>query len=168
LLPGLGSSSDVWKHLWVDLQGYEVHLIEVKGFAGLPAEDNAGGEILAPVADEIARCIHEEDLTDISIIGHSMGGTIATLIAARFPEDVDRLMVVDIPAFFGAIMGVSVDQIDPIAGSIRLAALSRSSEERERAETAFVEAGVLSESERRSWLICLKAILLSERRHSMN
>lgn len=45
--------------------------------------------------------IDEEDLKDVTLIGHSMGGLVGTMVAARHPAAIDRLMVVDIPAYFG-------------------------------------------------------------------
>jgi pimeloyl-ACP methyl ester carboxylesterase len=84
---------------------YRLHLVQVNGFAGLAPEANADGPVSAPVAEEIARYIGETDLDRPAVIGHSMGGTIAMMLAARHPGTVSRLMVVDMHPFMGALYG---------------------------------------------------------------
>ena len=106
LIPGLSSSPEVWDTLTEELKGrYRVHRIHVQGFAGAPAEDNAEGPVSAPVAEDIARYIAEQGLEKPAVIGHSMGGTIGMMLAARHPDAVGRLMVVDMVPFMGAMFG---------------------------------------------------------------
>ncbi len=130
LIPGLSSSPEVWdgtvEHLqarWTSetvsvnngvaatvetLQpgGWRIHRIHIQGFAGAPTEGNASGPVSAPVAEEIARYITENHLDHPVVVGHSMGGTIGLMLAARHPDLVGKLMVVDMlpslgPAFAG-------------------------------------------------------------------
>jgi pimeloyl-ACP methyl ester carboxylesterase len=61
--------------------------------------------VSAPAAKEIARYIRESGLDRPAVIGHSMGGAIGMMLAARHPEVVGRLMVVDMHPFLGAIFG---------------------------------------------------------------
>src|SRR5690606_29040886 len=106
LIPGLSSSPHVWDLLTDELKGrYRVHRIHVQGFAGAAAEDNAEGPVSAPVAEDIARYIREQGLDRPAVIGHSMGGTIGMMLAARHPDSVGRLMVVDMIPFVGAMFG---------------------------------------------------------------
>jgi pimeloyl-ACP methyl ester carboxylesterase len=147
-IPGMNSSPAVWDEVTERLDGSGIHLIQVKGFAGLPADGNAAGEILPELAREIARYIDEEGLDDVSVVGHSMGGLVGTMVAARHPDLVDQLMVVDIPAYFGDIMGIPPEQIEGVADAMRLEALARTEEARDLAEIAFIEAGVLDEGKR--------------------
>src|SRR5690606_40168966 len=106
LIPGLSSSPHVWDLLTNELTGrYRVHRIHVQGFAGAAAEDNAEGPVSAPVAEDIARYIREQGLDRPAVIGHSMGGTIGMMLAARHPDSVGRLMVVDMIPFVGAMFG---------------------------------------------------------------
>ena len=77
------------------LPGYRYHLVQVAGFAGEPARGNAEGPVLAPLADEIARYVADRGLERPAIVGHSMGGTLAMMVAARHPSRVGRVMVVD-------------------------------------------------------------------------
>ena len=106
LIPGLSSSPHVWDGLTDELKDrYRVHRIHIQGFAGAPAEDNAEGPVSAPVAEDIARYIREKGLQKPAVIGHSMGGTIGMMLAARHPDAVGKLMVVDMIPFMGAMFG---------------------------------------------------------------
>jgi pimeloyl-ACP methyl ester carboxylesterase len=122
LIPGLTSSPEVWDGLTEQLKGrYRVHRVHVQGFAGAPAEDNASGPVAAPVAEDLARYIAEQRLDKPAVIGHSMGGTIAMMLAARHPDSVGRLMVVDMVPFMGAMFGppgTTAESVAPMADQI--------------------------------------------------
>ena len=122
LIPGLGSSPKAWTSTVATVPGYRYHLVQVKGFAGVPAEANASGNVAAPVAAEIARYIRENRLGKPAVVGHSMGGTIGMMLAARNPDAVGRLMVIDMLPFLGAMFGgpaATPDSVRPIATQIR-------------------------------------------------
>lgn len=123
LIPGLSSSPPrAWGETVERLPGYRYHLIQVKGFAGVPAGANVSGPVAAPVAEEIARYIREARLQRPAVVGHSMGGTIGMMLAARQPELIGRLMVVDMTPFMGAFFGMpnaTADQMRPMAEQIR-------------------------------------------------
>lgn len=95
LIPGLTSGRDVWARAVRDVPGYRYHLIQVAGFAGDPARGNGSGPVVAPLAEEVARYIEAQGLRRPAIVGHSMGGAIGMMVAARHPQLVGRLMVVD-------------------------------------------------------------------------
>ena len=131
LIPGLSSSLEIWQetvdHLTAqDGAGWRVHRIHVQGFAGAPAQGNAQtgdapGLVAAPVAEEIARYIRENDLPRLAVVGHSMGGTIGLMLAARHPDLVGRLMVVDMIPFMGAMFGApgaTAESVTPVADQI--------------------------------------------------
>ncbi|WP_395651234.1 alpha/beta fold hydrolase [Brevundimonas sp.] len=122
LIPGLSSSPEVWdgtvEHLG---NGWRVHRIHIQGFAGAPAEANATGPVAAPVAEEIARYITEQGLDKPAVVGHSMGGTIGMMLAARHPGLVGKLMVVDMVPFMGAMFGppgATAQSVAPIAEQV--------------------------------------------------
>lgn len=95
LIPGLSSSPEGWGGTVVGVPGYRYHLVHVAGFAGKPPAANASGPVVEPVAEEIARYIREARLERPAIVGHSLGGFWAMMIAARHPELPSRIMVVD-------------------------------------------------------------------------
>jgi len=121
LIPGLSSSAAVWDTTVQAVLGYRYHVIQVKGFAGVPAEANASGPVVAPVAEEISRYIVSEKLNRPVVIGHSMGGSIGLMIAARHPSLVSKLMVVDMMPFMGAMFmpNATPQSVTPIATQIR-------------------------------------------------
>jgi pimeloyl-ACP methyl ester carboxylesterase len=123
LIPGLSSSPDVWNTTADALdENYRVHLVQLNGFAGAPVGGNGDGAVSAPVAEEIARYISESGLQQPAVIGHSMGGTIGMMLAARHPDAVGKLMVVDMFPFMGAMFGganATPDSVRPIADQIR-------------------------------------------------
>lgn len=123
LIPGMTSHRDVWNPTAAALDDtHTVHVVQVKGFAGFPAEANAEGPVAAPVAEEIARYIREEELGSVALIGHSMGGTIAMMVAARHPDAASRVMVVDMFPWMGAMFGPpgsTAESVRPTADQVR-------------------------------------------------
>lgn len=107
LIPGLtAQAAEAWGGIADTLDDrYRVHIVQVNGFGGVAAGANAEGPVSAPVAEEIARYIAEARLARPAIIGHSMGGSIGMMLAARHPEAVGRLMVVDMMPFMGGMFG---------------------------------------------------------------
>lgn len=118
LIPGLTAGRDVWASTASAIAGYRYHLLQVAGFAGEPARGNARGAILAPLMDEIARYISDRGLRRPMIAGHSMGGTLAMMLAARRPELVGKLMVVDMLPQPAALLGGSTEGWAPLARSL--------------------------------------------------
>lgn len=146
LIPGLSSHPDVWAPLVERLEGdWRVHMIHIQGFAGAPAMDNIDGPVAAPVAAEIARYIREQGLEDTVVIGHSMGGTIAMMLAARHPDLVDRLVVIDMIPFMGNMFGgaaATPASVTPLADQIG-AAMAASTPEQWRASATATIAGMI-------------------------
>jgi pimeloyl-ACP methyl ester carboxylesterase len=121
LIHGLGSSPRVWAELIKAVPDHRYHLVQISGFAGQPSEGNTNGVVSAPVAEEIARYIAEAGLKNPAVIGHSMGGTIAMMIAARHPQALSKLMVLDMLPFLGVAFGppgTTVKSIQPAAQAI--------------------------------------------------
>lgn len=121
LIPGLNSSPRVWREMMRAVPGHRYHLVQVSGFAGQARGGNTQGAVAAPVAEEIARYIAAGGLNKPAVIGHSMGGTIGLMLAARHPELPSRLMVVDMIPFLGAMFGppgTTADSIKPTADAL--------------------------------------------------
>ena len=119
LIPGLSSSRDVWSGTVAAVPGYRYHLIQVAGFAGEKAGANASGAVVAPVADEIARYIAARGLQRPALVGHSMGGTLAMMAAARHPQRVGKVMVVDMLPQPAGLLGSSATGVRGLADSLR-------------------------------------------------
>jgi pimeloyl-ACP methyl ester carboxylesterase len=99
LIHGLSASRGVWNSTVAAMPGYRFHMVQILGFAGTAAGGNARGKVAAGVAEEIARYIAANRLGRAAVVGHSMGGSIAMMLGARYPGRVGKVMVVDmIPA----------------------------------------------------------------------
>lgn len=108
LIPGLASSREVWRGEADRLKAtHRVHLVQLAGFAGEPWV-HGDGAFVAPVVDELARYIREQRLSRPAVIGHSMGGFSALLLAQGHPDLVGRVMTVDSLPFFSAMFGPQV------------------------------------------------------------
>ncbi|MES2297221.1 MAG: alpha/beta hydrolase [Pseudomonadota bacterium] len=121
LIPGLKSSPRVWDELVKSDPKHRYHLVQIAGFAGLPKDGNNDGPVSAPVAEELARYISEQGLKNTVVIGHSMGGSIGLMLAARHPQAVSKLMVVDMVPFLGALFGppgTTPQSIKPMADGL--------------------------------------------------
>jgi len=118
MIPGLTAGRETWRGTAAAVPGYRYHLIHVSGFAGAPARGNARGAIMTPLADELARYIVDRRLRRPAIVGHSMGGTLAMMIAARRPELAGRIMVVDMLPQPAGLFGGSASGWGPLAGSL--------------------------------------------------
>ena len=151
LIPGLGSSPQVWQGMASALPGHRLHFVHVNGFAGRAAGANADGPLIAPIADEIARYIREARLERPAVIGHSLGGTIALSLATRH-ELVSRLMVVDMLPYLGILFapaGAPGDAVQKVANALRDQSLAASAE----ARRATVEQGIATMIKSEHWRV---------------
>ncbi len=106
LIPGLSSSGETWDTTVARYKDrFECHVLTLAGFAGVP---RIPAPMLATVRDEIAAYIRKNKLDHPTIIGHSLGGTMALDLAARYPDLPGRIVIVDSYPF---LMGV----VDPKA-----------------------------------------------------
>ena len=149
LIPGLSSHPDVWASTVAAVPGYRYHLVHVAGFAGKPAGANVTGPVVEPVAEEIARYIREAGLERPAIVGHSMGGTWAMLVAARHPELASRIMVVDMLPALGPVFAgpnATPESLRAIGEQMRRGMAAATGEARRRSIEQFVTPMVRTES----------------------
>jgi pimeloyl-ACP methyl ester carboxylesterase len=151
LIPGLSSSPRVWDSTVAALPGYRYHLVRVAGFDGAKPGGNASGPVVAPVAEEIARYIREAGLKQPAIVGHSLGGTWAMMVAARHPELVAKVMVVDMTPFVGAMFAgpaATPQVLAPMAEQVRKGILASTGEARRQKTEQTIAGMVKTESAR--------------------
>ncbi len=105
LIPGLASSAAVWDGTTEHLaKTHRVHVIQVAGFAGVPAGANASGPVVRPLAAALADWIDEAQLVRPVLVGHSMGGLVGLIVAEDRPASVGGLVVVDALPLYGLLM----------------------------------------------------------------
>lgn len=117
LIPGFGCSREVWRAEAERLKAtHRVHLVQLAGFAGEPWV-HGDGPFLQPVIDDLARYIRQQRLDGPAVVGHSMGGLSALLLAQQHPDLVSRIMTVDSLPFFSALFGpaATVETARPFA-----------------------------------------------------
>ncbi|WP_170837107.1 alpha/beta fold hydrolase [Aquimarina amphilecti] len=110
-LPGFTTPGSVWDETVANLNGnHQNYLVSYAGFDGnapiaMPWYDTIKKELIAYV--------NEKKLTDVIIIGHSMGGNLAIDIAASLPDSIKSLILIDsIPCMRELMMpGVTEAQI---------------------------------------------------------
>ena len=94
VLHGLLGSSRNWLSTGRDLaKHYHVFALDARNHGKSPHAEEM--TYPAMMADVIA-WMHEQGLAKATVVGHSMGGKTAMLLACRHPERVERLVVVDI------------------------------------------------------------------------
>ena len=94
ILHGLLGSSRNWQTTGRDLSSRaHVFALDVRNHGQSPHEDAMDYEVM--VADTI-QWMDAQGLDRVTLLGHSMGGKIAMMLACRHPERVERLIVVDI------------------------------------------------------------------------
>lgn len=151
LIPGLASSTAVWSSLAENLRNdHRIHLVQIAGFAGTPALADPDSPVAAPAAEAIANYIARENLHSPAVIGHSLGGEVGLMLAARHEGLIGRLMVVDALPFFSLLMNPSatVEGITPQARAFRNMLLSAPEAQTHAMQTATIARLVKTESVR--------------------
>ena len=120
LIPGLASSPAVYDDLVTKIgKGRRLILVQVNGFAGSAAgpTDN----LLPGAVDELAGWLAANKIEKPAVIGHSMGGLMALMLASKHPASAGELMIVDALPFYGMLFGPTAtpDAIRPVAERMR-------------------------------------------------
>lgn len=100
ILHGFLGMFDNWKTIGLQFatNGFQVHLLDLRNHGRSFHSDEFSYELM--VQDVYHYC-KAHNLNKINVIGHSMGGKTAMLLAAIYPELIDKLLVADIgPKFY--------------------------------------------------------------------
>ena len=121
LIPGLSSSRAVWDaEAKLLAPNYRLHLVQVDGFAGAPAGANATGPILPGIVDELHGYIAATGIHPV-VVGHSLGGLLALMLADKYPGDVRKRVIVDTLPFYAVLFdpNATVEATKPYADQMR-------------------------------------------------
>lgn len=122
ILHGLLGSGDNWRTLARHYanEGYEMHLVDLRNHGRSFHTEAFNYELM--VAD-LKHYVDTNNLKDIVLLGHSMGGKVAMSFAIAYPELISKLLIADIgpkkyPQHHQAILkGLSsLDFADPEIG----------------------------------------------------
>lgn len=93
LLPGFANSSEVWAETLENTEGnYQFHMIDFAGFNGLQPIETPW---LPKVKQGLKDYIIQNDLKNLTIIGHSLGGTLAIYLSGELQDYVQQIIIVD-------------------------------------------------------------------------
>ena len=94
VLHGLRGSSRNWQSTGTDLAArYHVHALDLRNHGRSPHSE----EMTFPaMAADVLAWMDTQGIARATLMGHSLGGKVAMLAACRWPERVERLVVVDV------------------------------------------------------------------------
>lgn len=149
MIPGLNSGADTWRETCAALQSdaIQCHLVQLPGFAGTPAVETE--TFLPAMRDRLLAYIAERDLADPVVIGHSLGGTLALMMASEQPDAIGRLVIVDALPFYSAIRNpdATAESVRPGAEQMRTAMLA-ADDASYRAQTRAAASGMVHGDDR--------------------
>lgn len=95
ILHGFLGMSDNWKTLGNQFagDGYQVHLVDQRNHGRSFHSDDFS---YALMAEDLKNYCEHHSLSEIILLGHSMGGKVAMLFAVTYPDMVSKLLVADI------------------------------------------------------------------------
>jgi esterase len=95
IIHGFLGMSDNWKTLGGNYvsEGFQVHLLDLRNHGRSFHSEEFSYQVMA--RDVLEYC-QFNNLEQVTIIGHSMGGKVAMLFATQFPDKVEKLVIADI------------------------------------------------------------------------
>ena len=152
LVHGLGGRSEDWRNLapYAVRMGFRVYMPDLPGYgrSDRPADFSYS---IADQAETVIGFMDAMGLKQVNLGGWSMGGWIATYLAAKHPERVTRLVLFDSaglhekPAWntdlFTPVSAIELDQLDALLMP------------HPPAVPSFIAADILRVSRNRAWLI---------------
>jgi len=95
ILHGFLGMGDNWKTLAnaYAKEGFEVHLVDQRNHGRSPHDSAFSYELMGK---DLKDYLEDKSLKKVSIIGHSMGGKVAMRFATLHPENLIKLIIVDI------------------------------------------------------------------------
>ena len=120
-IPGLNSAEDTFTETCESIaKTHQCFLLHLPGFAGQKPMDLQQG-FLVPVKNNILAMIKKKKLSNVTLVGHSLGGLLSLMIAMDSPELINKIVIVDSLPFFPAIQNPSltVEMAKPQAEQMR-------------------------------------------------
>lgn len=100
--PGFGCTGDVFKEAVAKLsKQYECHVFTFAGFGNVPAIEKPW---LPKIKDEVIAYVHNRQLKQAVIVGHSLGGTLGLWLASSEKQLFKKVIAVDALPCTGALM----------------------------------------------------------------
>jgi pimeloyl-ACP methyl ester carboxylesterase len=95
IIHGFLGMSDNWKTLGTQFanEGYQVHALDLRNHGKSFHTNDFSYEIMV---EDVKKYFEFHQFKDVLLLGHSMGGKVAMLLATTYPELVSKLIVADI------------------------------------------------------------------------
>lgn len=95
IIHGFLGMSDNWKTLAGQYaeKGFQVHALDLRNHG---KSFHSSDWSYAVMVEDVVQYCQEKNIAKIAVIGHSMGGKVAMLLATTYPDLVDALIVADI------------------------------------------------------------------------
>lgn len=123
LIPGLSMSRENWRATADRIKAdHRVYLVQLNGFGGSAPGANIEPGLMQGVVSDLHAYIQANHIHDARIVGHSLGGTLALLMAKSHPEDLHSIMLVDALPWVALISvppTMTAAQVEPIAAAMR-------------------------------------------------
>lgn len=131
-IPGLNSAASVFSETCAALKAkHQCHLLQLPGFAGNTARTASDKDFLLDMRDRIEHYAQTKKLKKVTLIGHSLGGTLSLMIAQHSPDLVSKVVIVDALPFYSAIQNPAAtsESMKPQAEQMRTMMLNQPRED---------------------------------------
>ncbi len=107
ILHGLFGQSDNWNSLAKQIaeQGFEVYVVDQRNHGLSPHSEVFNFKAMS---EDVVELISDNKLQNVILLGHSMGGKTAMQLAIDHPENLTKLIIVDIAPKYYAVQHQSV------------------------------------------------------------
>lgn len=127
LIPGLASSPSVYDGVAAKIgKGRRLIFVQVNGFAGSKPGTGPVEGLMPGAVDELAAWLAANGIEKPAVVGHSMGGLMAMMLAKKHPAAAGKLLIVDSLPFYGMLFGPTTtpDAVRPIVEQMRAGLVS--------------------------------------------
>lgn len=109
-LPGFANPGEIWNETSSQLPKHAPHVVTYAGFGGVTPVEMPWYEKLKA---DLVNYMVTNNLSKVTVIGHSMGGSLALDLAASLPDRIQKLVIVDALACMREILmpGVPADAL---------------------------------------------------------
>jgi pimeloyl-ACP methyl ester carboxylesterase len=123
LLHGLASDADTWDKAILPLAGHGLRVLAVDLIGHGESDKPAGDYLLADFVDSLAAFLDVIGLPTATLCGHSFGGAIAMFFGTRYPERVERVVLVSAGGLGREVHPILRAAALPVAPAVLRAAL---------------------------------------------
>ena len=121
LIPGLSNAGAVWDETVARYKSdYQMHVVTLPGFAGQEPMTKTN-PYLSQVRDQLLAYLKDQNLNNPVVVGHSLGGFMALMMAVEQPDLFKKIVVVDSVPFMPALTmpGATEENSKAMAAAMR-------------------------------------------------